>query len=344
MTSKRTDRSSDGTAVTVLADLSEDEILDLIVPTLPSGAHVVIGPGDDTALLSTRSGAVLATTDSMIRERDWLDEWSSAQDVGRKVVAQNAADIAAMGGMTTGLLVSLVADPQTPVDWVVGLHEGVGAAAREAGIAVLGGDLSSAPAGTLMVSVTALGELSGEPVLRSGARVGDQVAVVGSLGRSAAGLLLLQRNTPEAAEDLVTYHRRPRAPYEQGPTAAGAGATAMLDLSDGLVRDALRIAKASGVRLAIETDLLAADVDSLAEAIGHREALKAVLTGGEEHSLLACFPAAAALPSLWRRIGQVVDGRGVTVDSQPMSGGGWDHFATTEKPSTAAGQDGDREE
>jgi thiamine-monophosphate kinase len=310
-----------------LADVSEDILLAEIFPLLPSAAGVLVGPGDDTALIAAEGGRVLATTDTMVRGRDWLDEWSSASDVGAKAVAQNVADIAAMGGRATGLLVTLVADPATPVAWAVDMARGLGEAARSVGVAVLGGDLSSAPAGTLLVSVTALGELEGDPVLRSGARPGDVVAVAGSLGRSGAGLALLEQDRADEAPELVGYHCRPRPPYEQGPVARQAGATAMLDISDGLVRDAGRIASSSGVGLSLHTAAMRDDVALLVPLLGESVALGCVLTGGEEHSLLACFPPGAVPSSGWRAIGEVVEGAGVTVDGEQRVGGGWDHFS-----------------
>lgn len=312
-----------------LGEVGEDGLLSVIFPLLPGGQcqdRVLIGPGDDTALLSTPSGSVLATTDAMVRGRDWLDEWSSGADVGIKSAAQNIADIAAMGGVPTGLLVTLVADPATPVAWVRDFTQGLAQAAGEAGVPVLGGDLSSAPQGVVMVSVTALGECQGhQPVCRSGARVGDVLAVCGSLGHSGAGLLLLERDQAASAPQLVSYHRRPRPPYEQGPVAAQAGATAMLDISDGLARDAGRIGRASGVGIELNEALLAEDVRRLEEVLPTDEAWACVTGGGEEHSLLACFPARAGLPKGWRRIGQVVAGSGVLLGGQPVTGG-WDHF------------------
>jgi thiamine-monophosphate kinase len=312
--------------VEVLADLGEDELLDRILPLFAVSPVVLVPAGDDAALLAA-TDSVLATTDAMVRGRDWLEAWSSAQDVGAKVVAQNVADIAAMGGVPTGLLVTLVADPRTPVAWVEEFSRGLAAAAGDAGVAVVGGDLSSAPEGTLVVSVTALGDLEGrDPVLRSGARVGDLVAVSGSLGRSAAGLLLLEQGREEEAPELVAAHRRPRPTYEQGPLAALAGASAMLDLSDGLVRDGRRVARASGVQLALTGEALAGDVRALVGAVGPERARDCVLTGGEEHSLLACFPADRAVPEGWRVLGEVRTGAGLTLDGQHLRGGGWDHF------------------
>jgi thiamine-monophosphate kinase len=310
-----------------LADIGEDGLLSVIFPLLPGGPGVLIGPGDDTAQLSTPAGSVLATTDAMVRGCDWLDEWSSGADVGVKAVAQNIADIAAMGGVPSGLLVTVIADPRTPLAWVRDFTAGLSQAAREAGVPVLGGDLSSAPEGVLVVSVTALGDCEGrEPVCRSGARVGDVLAVCGTLGHSAAGLLLLQRGQGGLAPELADYHRRPRPPHEQGPVAARAGATAMLDISDGLGRDAGRLARASGVRIELDEALVGADVAQLQHVVSRDEAWSCVTEGGEEHSLLACFPSGAGLPDDWRKIGEVVAGSGVLLGGQLVTGGGWDHF------------------
>jgi thiamine-monophosphate kinase len=310
-----------------LGDVGEDGLLSVIFPLLPGGPGVLIGPGDDTALLSTPGGSVLATTDAMVRGRDWLDEWSTGADVGAKTVAQNIADIAAMGGVPSGLLVTLIADPRTRLAWVRDFTQGLARAAGEAGVPVLGGDLSSAPEGVLVVSVTALGSCEeSEPVRRSGAQAGDVLAVCGSLGHSAAGLLLLQRGQGELAPELVDYHRRPRPPHEQGPAAARAGATAMLDISDGLGRDAGRIARASGVRIELDEALLGNDVAQLQHVVSHDEAWRCVTEGGEEHSLLASFPPGAGLPDDWRKIGDVVAGSGVLLRGVLVKGGGWDHF------------------
>lgn len=309
---------------------TEAEVLAVIAEGLraggrPAGPHVLLGPGDDTALLAVTSGSVLVTTDAMVLGSDWRDDWSTAAEVGRKCVAQNAADIAAMGGVTTGLVVTLVADPETELDWVGDLATGIGRESARAGADVLGGDLSSAPEGVRMISVTAVGQLPGPgPVLRSGAHPGDVLAVSGRLGRSAAGLLLLQSDRAAADPALVDFHRVPIVRYADGPAAAAAGATAMLDVSDGLLMDAGRIAAASRVRVEIDTSALVADVAALS-AVGD-SALQCVLTGGEEHVFVATFPL-NHVPAQWNPIGRVVPGAGVGVDGRDTQGGGWDHFA-----------------
>lgn len=319
-----------------LRDLSEEQLLSRILPIMRpddvGGRRMLLGPGDDAAVVAAPDGRFVATTDAMVRGTDWRDDWSTGADVGRKAVAQNLADVAAMGAVPAGLLMALLADASTAVAWVTDLAGGFADAARTAGCPVLGGDLGGAPEGVVMISVTAFGDLQGRaPVRRTGARPGDVVAVAGTLGRSAAGLSLLgagRGTEPDPhVQEFVRVHRAVVPPYAAGPAAADAGASAMIDLSDGLVRDAGRVAAASGVRVDLDTELLAPDVARIAPVLGDEEALTAVLSGGEEHSLLATFPPGARPPAGFRVIGRVLEGAGVTVDGEVRTGGGWDHFA-----------------
>lgn len=332
-----------------LQDVSEGELLSRLFPLYGDTvgpARVIVGPGDDAAVLAAPSGGVVLTIDSMVRGRDWRDDWSAPQEVGHKLVAQNLADIAAMGAVPTGLLVALAADPATEVAWVLGLAEGIAQAAREAGAPVLGGDLSSAGEGSVSAAITAVGDLRGRPaVRRDGAGPGDVVAVRGSLGRSGGGLHLLLAGrgrthldaplgdvddpVARSSEVLCRVHRRTEGvPWRAGPEAASAGATAMIDLSDGLVRDLDRVARASGVR--IELDRAALDAFAagpLTLALGAEEAMRQVLSGGEEHSLAATF-APGAVPDGWEVVGVCADGRGeVVLDGEALPVSGWDHFS-----------------
>ncbi|WP_256841338.1 thiamine-phosphate kinase [Ornithinimicrobium cryptoxanthini] len=320
-----------------LGELGEAGILGDIFAALTTTERVLVGPGDDTALLAT-SGPVLATTDAMVRGRDWLDEWSSARDVGAKVVVQNLADLAAMGGVGTGLLVTLIAPGTLPARWARELMGGIAEVSAATGVPVIGGDLSSSD-GAVAVSVTALGELpGGRAVLRSGAEPGADLAVSGSLGRSAAGLEVLRRSDAdwwppqeyaEVAAGWVAYHCRPDPDLSQGPRAADSGALAMLDVSDGLVRDAGRIATASSVRVDLDEEVLAGSAGVYEPVLGARTALDCVLSGGEEHSLLAAFPAGEA-PTGWTVVGTIAEtgaaGPGVWWRGERATGGGWDHF------------------
>ncbi len=320
----------------MLAGHSEEEILRRILPALGSGrdARVLLGPGDDAAILAVPSGRLVVTTDSMVRGRDWRDDWSSAQDVGHKLVTQNIADVAAMGAVPIGLVLALIAGPDTKLTWVTDLAGGLGEACAAAGISVVGGDLSSAPAGVVVAAATAFGELDTAAVRRDGARPGDALAVFGTLGTSAAGLLLLADGAAEAEPGLVAAHRRPRCPVGEGPRAARGGATAMLDISDGLVRDAGRLAYASGIRLDLHEAALEPDIAVLTPAVGADRARVCVLAGGEEHSLLACFPPTvvpAMVAAGWRVIGTALPAEGdqigrVTLDEVGLSESGWDHF------------------
>lgn len=334
-------RDDGGARVRTIGGLGEEALIREAVGAyagLPTEG-VVVGPGDDTALLAVPSGQVLATTDTVVRGRDWLDEWSTAEDVGIKVVTQNLADLAAMGGRGTGLLVALAAPDTLGAAWARGLADGIAHAAGLAGVPVLGGDVSSSVGDSVMVAVTALGELGDgvvAPVLRSGAGPGDVLAVSGRLGRSGAGWELLEtgrlqgRNDAEVA--LLAHHRRPLVDLTQGPVAARAGATAMIDVSDGLVRDADRVARASGVVVLLDEDAVSTLARGLQPVLTAERALHQVLSGGEEHELLATFPAREAVPAGWRVLGEVLAAgdagpgvwfRGSRIDP---SEGGWDHF------------------
>ncbi|CAN5611895.1 thiamine-phosphate kinase [soil metagenome] len=329
---------------TTLGDLGEDGLLGHLyarIADMPSGHGApLVGPGDDTAYL--RAGqATLATTDVMVRGRDWLDEWSSATDVGVKLVNQNLADLAAMGGVGSALLLTLTAPPQLPASWARGFLDGVVLAAAAADCAIAGGDLSSSM-GEVIVSATALGHLTPQmshPVLRSGARPGDRVAVSGGLGRSAAGLEVLSRGArdwfppqqyAERCASWVGYHTRPWPDLQQGPLAGQSGASAMIDISDGLVRDGGRIAHASEVTLNLESQLLAPWVEPIAAVLGRTEAQRCVHGGGEEHTLLATFVPGGDVPAGWTVVGHVKErdpAVHVTVDGRPVDAGGWDHFS-----------------
>jgi thiamine-monophosphate kinase len=287
-----------------------------------------VGPGDDAAVLRVPDGRVVATTDVLVEGRHFRRDWSSAEDVGHKAAAANLADVAAMGGVATALLVGLACPADTPTSWLEGVAAGMAAECAPLGAAVVGGDtVASAPgSGAVVLSVTALGDLGGRaPVLRSGARPGDVLAVAGRLGWSACGLAVLRRgfSSPIAA---VTAHRRPTPPYAAGPAAADAGATAMCDVSDGLLADAGHLAAASGVVVDVDRAALVramleppGALQQVAAALG-ADPLAWVLTGGEDHALLATFPPGAALPEGFTAVGEVREGRpGVTVSGEPAA-------------------------
>src|SRR5215472_1087300 len=237
-----------------VGDLGEFGLIAAIAAGLPRGERTVIGVGDDAAVLATPDGRVVATTDLLIEARHFRRDWSAPADIGGKAAARNLADVAAMGATPVALLVGLATPADLPVAWAQDLVSGIVAECARTGATVVGGDVSSAD--TIMIAITALGDLAGrEPVTRAGARPGDVLAVTGVLGHSAAGLALLAAGLAEPAA-LIAAHRWPHPPYPAGPQAAAMGATAMIDISDGLVADLGHVAEASGVRIDIDTRLL----------------------------------------------------------------------------------------
>ena len=270
------------------------------------------GPGDDAAVVPAPDGRVVATTDLLVEGRHFRLDWSSPYDVGRKAAAQNLADIAAMGGVPTALLVGLATPGSLSLAVADGLVDGLRDECALVGAAVVGGDVVAAEA--LLLAVTALGGLQGRsPVTRAGARPGDDVVVAGELGCSAAGLALLRRGITDGP--LVAAHRRPSPPYDAGPLLARAGATAMCDTSDGLVADLGHVARASGVRIALDSAAL--------RPASRGVTLADVLHGGEDHALVATVP--AGTPTPYPVVGRVLAGEGVWVDGGRVTGG-FDHF------------------
>ena len=316
-----------------IGELGEFGLIARITARFPVGPATAVGPGDDAAVVLAPDGQVVATTDLLVDGRHFRRDWSTPYDVGRKAAAQNLADVAAMGATPTALLVGLATPPELAAFWAERFADGLREECDLVGASVVGGDVVRCD--QLVVAVTALGDLGGRsPVLRSGARPGDVVAIAGRLGWSAAGLAALRRGfrTPRI---VVDAHRRPEPPYRSGPAAALAGATSMIDVSDGLVADLGHIADASRVTIAVARSRLevAAPVAQVAAAVG-ADPLDWVLAGGEDHALAATFPASATIPEGWRVIGEVStnatpkdDGGRVLIDGADYGPGGFDHFA-----------------
>lgn len=314
-----------------VGSLSEGEILRRILEAFGESTALV-GPGDDAAVIAMPDGRVVATTDTLVHGPDFRLAWSGAFDLGWKSAAVNLADVAAMGARPIALLVALAMPDDTRLSFVTGLAEGLRAAcdALAPGCRVEGGDLTVSD--TLTIAITALGSLDGRaPVLRSGARPGDVVAIAGDLGCAARGLEILFGRFRDAANDpipvapgtldpadsaFVRAQLRPHPPIALGPRAADAGATALMDVSDGLALDAQRMAGASGVTIELDSAALGSDS-------------AAALSGGEDHALLATFPATMALPEGFRPIGRVAvsSGAPLLVDGvEPTGRGGWDPY------------------
>lgn len=251
------------------------------LPTPPPGETWI---GDDAAVLA---GGLLAAADVVVEGVHFELSTSSYADVGWRAVAVNVSDIAAMGGRPAYLLVTVAGPRETDLE---ALYDGIAAAAAASGCAVVGGDLAGAS--TLSVSVTVLGTTDGRPaVLRSGARAGDVVHVTGTVGHGLAS----------------GYRERPTPRLEEGLAAAAAGATAMIDVSDGFLADLLHILEASGVGCELGDVPLAPGV-APAEALG----------GGEDYELIICGPPEAPLPG--SRVGVIV----ADTSARPAAAG-WEH-------------------
>lgn len=308
-----------------LADAGEFGLISELIALFEQGDDVLVGPGDDAAVLRIRKGHVVVSTDVMVEGRHFRREWADGKDVGHRAAAQNLSDINAMGGRATYLTVGLAAPADLPAAWALDMARGIAEEAAKVGACVVGGDLTRAD--QVMVSVTVLGTCTVSPVLRSGARPGDVLAVHGRQGWAAGGLAVLGRGF-RSPRVLVEAYRRPEPPYEGGLVAAQAGATAMIDVSDGLLSEVGHVAEASGV--AIDVTSSAFEVPEPLHAVGAAlgaDALRFVLTGGDDHSLLATFPDDASVPDGWTVVGRVLEGEGVTVDGSPYEGAsGWTHF------------------
>ncbi|WP_291379841.1 thiamine-phosphate kinase [Demequina sp.] len=313
--------------MTTIGELGEDALIDLFAPRLPQTDAALLGPGDDAAVLSV-DGDLVVSSDVLIENRHFRREWSTAADVGWRAAMQNIVDIDAMGAVPTALQVTLAAPADTDVEWVLGFADGLREACEPHGVGVVGGDLSGAS--EIAISVTAIGETHGvDPVTRADAMPGDLVAVSAPLGAAAAGFALLTAGQGQGLE-AVGLFLRPRPLIGAGLEAALRGATAMLDVSDGLLRDAGRIARASDVGMAIDSASVPVHPAATEAArVLDVDALSWALTGGEDHCLLATFPAGAFLPDGWTQVGSVVDDyQGVRVDGAIPETLGWDHFSS----------------
>ncbi|WP_235734776.1 thiamine-phosphate kinase [Nocardioides alcanivorans] len=312
-----------------LAETGEFALIDAITAIFPQGEQVLVGPGDDAAVLRIRNGHVVVSTDLMVEGRHFRREWAPAEDIGARAAAQNLSDVNAMGGTATSLTVGLALPADLTVEWVLGFARGFAAECSKVGASVVGGDITRSD--QVVIAVTVMGGCTVSPVLRSGAEPGDVVALCGRQGWAAGGLAILGRGF-RSPRVLVEAYRRPEPPYAAGRVAAEAGATAMIDVSDGLVADAAHIAGASGVRINLHSAQL--DVAEPLHAVGSAlgaDPIQFVLGGGDDHPLLACFPADVPLPEGWTAVGAVLaadaEAAPVTVDGAPYEGtAGWTHF------------------
>ena len=312
--------------------------------------RVLLGSGDDAAVTAP-GGATATSIDAMVDGIHFRREWSSLAQIGAKALATALSDLAAMGATPGEAYVALGVPPDLDEDGCLELLDGLAALAATTDTALAGGDVTRAPALSLTIAVVGHAPSAEDLVTRSGARPGDAVVVTGELGGAAAGLLLLDPATDVSLHlpvdkagkckltRLIERQLEPQARLAAGQALAGAGATAMIDLSDGLGGDAHHIAAASGVGLRIDAAALpiARGVAEVARATG-TDPLELVVSGGEDYELLATLPpervdeAAVAVAEgglALTRVGEVVADEGVEVrlpDGRVSSPRGFDQL------------------
>ncbi len=322
-----------GGPVRRVADVPEDELIAQIVRGMPQG-EALVPTGDDAAVLPLSTPRVVVTVDVLVEGRHFRQDWSTGADVGWRGITQNAADVVAMGALPVSFVASLVLPGDTPAAWAIDVAHGMAEACRwltaatGAACGVVGGDVSGGE--QVSLSVTALGDLAGEAIVRSGARAGDVVVHTGTLGHSAAGLALLTAGwdgAEAAAHRCIETYKRPTPPVSV--VLAASGLHSLMDVSDGLLRDTGRLARQSGIAIDLVDleDLVDRDVREVAAILG-RDPVPWVAGGGEDHGFVGtCAP--DAVPEGFRVIGVVRDGDPrVTVRGRTPSGStGWDHFS-----------------
>ena len=317
-------------------ELGEIEALKRAVAVFKGVPSTLVGSGDDAAVISVPSEKFVVTTDTLVQDHDFKLEFSSGFDLGYKAVASNLSDVVAMGAKPIALTVAMVITKDTNQAWLEHFAQGLQSALDELAptAEIVGGDLAAG--NQIVIAVAAHGELIGEPVLRSGAQVGDQLAVCGTLGKAAAGLAMLQHADLTLAKsypELVEVQLRPKPPLDYALQAVGT-AHSMMDISDSLALDASRLARASGVSLRIASAALfgyQAVLEQAAQSIASRDGsevseLDWVLFGGEDHGFLATFAPDQKLPIGFKRIGEVISkyDHDVLLDDKPLPPRGWD--------------------
>lgn len=274
-----------------MSELGEIALLERIARRLPPARSGEVWSGDDAAFFEAPSDRLLFTTDAMVEGVDFSLDYCSGEDIGWKVVAINASDVAAMGGRPAQALATLTLAGKSLVSVVDDVVTGMIAAAQRWGIDLVGGDISEGSA--LAVSIALLGAPLGDvPILRSGASPGEAICVTGSLGGAAGGLMILERRTARsdaATEPLIARQLRPAARVEEAARLVGAGVTAMIDVSDGLAVDLGHLTDSSGVGCRIDEQSIPVDpqLGWLSEELkGEVDPLTTAITGGEDFELL----------------------------------------------------------
>ena len=297
------------------------EISSIFSPLNQKNPRVIVGIGDDAAVVSTDQHSVI-TTDMAIEDIHFNREWSSAYEIGSKITVANLADVYAMGADPRYLVVALTLTGNEDMDWIKGLAQGIADTAAKSDAVVVGGDLSRAD--KVMISMTAIGA-SRLHITRAGARVGDSIYLSALPGWSRAGLEVLTKNLPESPAYTRALSQFKSPHLDPAVMRSFKSAHALCDVSDSLLVQAEQISKASSVGLEIDTKKIEksdgfADLAALAQTIGC-DVWDLVLGGGEDHVLLAT---GVNLPGI--SIGRVIEGSGVKVLEMKKAPESWRHF------------------
>ncbi len=311
-------RSTEHERIALLRDLFAGETDD----------GVRLGIGDDAAVLAAGSHDLVWSIDAAVEGTHFRRDLMSLEDVGWRATMAALSDLAAMGATAAGVLSSLILPPSFDDEELLELARGQREAAAACGTRVVGGNLARGDA--ISITTTVLGRAV-RPLTRSGARPGDDLVLVGDLGWSAAGLKILTSGASNTDARVVAAFRRPRARIDDGVAAALAGATAAIDVSDGLAADLGHLARASGVTVVLEQAALHdGALEAVASALG-TSALDLVLGGGEDYALVVALPAGTVLAGA-RRVGSCHAGSGEVVlrevsgSSRALGAKGFDHF------------------
>jgi thiamine-monophosphate kinase len=295
-------------------------IAEIFAATNPA---VLVGIGDDAAILARPENHIVVTTDMAVEDVHFKVNWSSAEEIGRKVAAANLADIYAMGGRPKYLTVAMSATGKEELEWMLGIARGIAHEAKIVGAQVVGGDLAKGE--KIVISITAIGECEKE-ILRSGAKVGDSIYITTLPGWSAAGLLALQKNIRGGSVDFaISEHRAPSVDYDNAEQIA-VGANSLCDISDSLMIQAEQMASASGVEFEIDGELIKAhpefaELSQVAELL-NVSVFDLILSGGEDHVFLATGHALKGF-----EIGKVRAGSGIRLTHLATPQPGWQHFS-----------------
>ncbi len=313
-----------------IAQIGEFGFVELLKSRLAPASQVLLGLGDDAAIVRLDNNQVVASTDMLVEGMHFKTEWSSARDIGHRAAAANLADLIATGANPTALLIGLAIPANTKVNWLLELVDGICEEAALVNAAVVGGDTTKSE--KLIISITALGNindsgLSQAPLKRSGAQPGNLVIMSGRLGWAEAGLNALRKGF-KSPKVVCDAHRRPKINYFAGMIAKDF-VSSMIDVSDGLIQDLGHIAKASEVHIDLKTTSLIPEQEILEVAAAlNVDPMIWVMTGGDDHAFVATLPRSRQIPDGFKVIGEVFEGKPeVTIDGKHFLGPkGHDHF------------------